>query len=163
MNLISFGNLFTSKTRCKGEMKRFIIFQTGNYTSLSGNKIYTVRYTVLLPASQIHSYLLSYISIVFSTPDFRNAFLKTIRQIIRESVRNMSLPAPETAISNCREPIKMRQTWEPKEDRSSRRVHYSPHIMNRNRDYKDEQKINERHTIGNITFCTQSNSIKNIS
>merc|ERR1719361_1674175 len=50
-----------------------------------------------------------------STPDFRNAFLKTIRQIIRESVRNMSLPAPETAISNCREPIKMRQTWEPKE------------------------------------------------
>ncbi|KAE8751517.1 hypothetical protein FOCC_FOCC001764 [Frankliniella occidentalis] len=27
-----------------------------------------------------------------STADFRNAFLKTIRQIIRESVRNMSLP-----------------------------------------------------------------------
>jgi hypothetical protein len=30
-----------------------------------------------------------------STADFRNAFLKTIRQIIRESVRNMSLPGPE--------------------------------------------------------------------
>ncbi|KAJ4438056.1 hypothetical protein ANN_13995 [Periplaneta americana] len=28
-----------------------------------------------------------------STADFRNAFLKTIRQIIRESVRNMSIPA----------------------------------------------------------------------
>lgn len=28
-----------------------------------------------------------------STSDFRAAFLKTIRQIIRESVRNMSLPA----------------------------------------------------------------------
>lgn len=28
-----------------------------------------------------------------STSDFRNAFLKTIRQIIRESVRNMSIPA----------------------------------------------------------------------
>lgn len=27
-----------------------------------------------------------------STGDFRNAFLKTIRQIIRESVRNMSIP-----------------------------------------------------------------------
>lgn len=27
-----------------------------------------------------------------STADFRNAFLKTIRQIIRESVRNMSIP-----------------------------------------------------------------------
>lgn len=29
----------------------------------------------------------------FSTADFRNAFLKTIRQIIRESVRNMSIPS----------------------------------------------------------------------
>jgi len=34
-----------------------------------------------------------------STADFRNAFLKTVRQIIRESVRNMSIPAtkPVTA------------------------------------------------------------------
>lgn len=30
---------------------------------------------------------------IFSTADFRNAFLKTIRQIIRESVRNMSIPS----------------------------------------------------------------------
>jgi T-lymphoma invasion and metastasis-inducing protein 1 len=30
-----------------------------------------------------------------STADFRNAFLKTIRQIIRESVRNMSIPIKE--------------------------------------------------------------------
>lgn len=30
-----------------------------------------------------------------STADFRNAFLKTIRQIIRESVRNMSIPMKE--------------------------------------------------------------------
>lgn len=29
----------------------------------------------------------------FSTGEFRNAFLKTIRQIIRESVRNMSIPS----------------------------------------------------------------------
>ena len=34
-------------------------------------------------------FLVSY----FSTSEFRSAFLKTIRQIIRESVRNMSLPA----------------------------------------------------------------------
>ncbi|XP_046393113.1 protein still life, isoform SIF type 1 [Ischnura elegans] len=34
-----------------------------------------------------------------STPDFRNAFLKTIRQIIRESVRNMSIPATKPASS----------------------------------------------------------------
>lgn len=32
----------------------------------------------------------------FSTSEFRSAFLKTIRQIIRESVRNMSLPALDT-------------------------------------------------------------------
>ncbi|XP_028031776.1 protein still life, isoforms C/SIF type 2 isoform X4 [Bombyx mandarina] len=32
-----------------------------------------------------------------STADFRNAFLKTIRQIIRESVRNMSLPSARPA------------------------------------------------------------------
>ena len=31
-----------------------------------------------------------------STSEFRSAFLKTIRQIIRESVRNMSLPALDT-------------------------------------------------------------------
>ena len=29
----------------------------------------------------------------FSTSEFRNAFLRTIRQIIRESVRNMTVPA----------------------------------------------------------------------
>ncbi|XP_073982280.1 guanine nucleotide exchange factor still life isoform X2 [Rhodnius prolixus] len=34
-----------------------------------------------------------------STSDFRNAFLKTIRQIIRESVRNMSIPATKPASS----------------------------------------------------------------
>ena len=33
-----------------------------------------------------------------STGEFRNAFLKTIRQIIRESVRNMNIP-PLTATS----------------------------------------------------------------
>lgn len=32
-----------------------------------------------------------------STNDFRNAFIKTIRQTIRESVRNMSIPANKAA------------------------------------------------------------------
>jgi len=35
-----------------------------------------------------------------STADFRNAFLKTIRQIIRESVRNMSIPATKPLFGN---------------------------------------------------------------
>lgn len=33
-----------------------------------------------------------------STTEFRNAFLKTIRQIIRESVRNMSIPSTKQNI-----------------------------------------------------------------
>ena len=36
--------------------------------------------------------------VFYSTGEFRNAFLKTIRQIIRESVRNMNIP-PLTATS----------------------------------------------------------------
>ncbi|CAH2107327.1 unnamed protein product [Euphydryas editha] len=39
-----------------------------------------------------------------STADFRNAFLKTIRQIIRESVRNMSLPSARPAPAPPRAP-----------------------------------------------------------
>ena len=105
----------------------------------------------------------SYTILIFSTPDFRNAFLKTIRQIIRESVRNMNLPGPEglascssvgtrmkqypEVISQEREPIRTRQTWEIKEDRSSRGVHYSPHMTSR--EYKDDHRqIIERNTIG---------------
>ena len=100
--------------------------------------------------------------LIFSTPDFRNAFLKTIRQIIRESVRNMSLPGPETTLVQCnttnrgkqypevinqeREPIKNRQIWENREGRSTRGVHYSPHI--RTRDFKDDRQIIERNNIG---------------
>lgn len=42
---------------------------------------------------------------ICSTADFRNAFLKTVRQIIRESVRNMSIPAtkPVTASTGTRD------------------------------------------------------------
>ncbi|XP_065353508.1 protein still life, isoform SIF type 1 isoform X10 [Cloeon dipterum] len=36
-----------------------------------------------------------------STGEFRNAFLKTIRQIIRESVRNMSIPATKPIGNGC--------------------------------------------------------------
>ena len=109
--------------------------------------------------------------LIYSTPDFRNAFLKTIRQIIRESVRNMNLPGPETeptcnigsrgkrypeVIIQEREPIKtIRQNWEPREDRPTRGVHYSPHI--RSRGYKEEQPIVERNTIGNIFSTTEEN------
>lgn len=36
-----------------------------------------------------------------STTEFRNAFLKTIRQIIRESVRNMSIPSTKLNLSQA--------------------------------------------------------------
>lgn len=35
----------------------------------------------------------------FSTTEFRNAFLRTIRQIIRESVRNMNIPSTKQNLS----------------------------------------------------------------
>ena len=98
---------------------------------------------------------------ISSTSDFRNAFLKTIRQIIRESVRNMNLPASEAlsnssignrmkqypeVISQEREPIRTRPNWDKIEDRS-RGVHYSPHIRGGGNG-KEERQIIERNAIG---------------
>lgn len=39
-----------------------------------------------------------------STAEFRNAFLKTIRQIIRESVRNMSIPPAKPPVPSASTP-----------------------------------------------------------
>ena len=52
-----------------------------------------------------------YVFCICSTADFRNAFLKTVRQIIRESVRNMSIPAtkPVTASTGTRDLSLFRQ------------------------------------------------------
>ncbi|CAG5040154.1 unnamed protein product [Parnassius apollo] len=52
-----------------------------------------------------------------STADFRNAFLKTIRQIIRESVRNMALPSSRPAPTPPRAPHTLDR------DRSKHQVH----------------------------------------
>jgi hypothetical protein len=41
---------------------------------------------------------------VCSTAEFRNAFLKTIRQIIRESVRNMSIPPAKPPVPSASTP-----------------------------------------------------------
>ena len=100
--------------------------------------------------------------------------MKTIRQIIRESVRNMSLPGPESSlddggtvatgstglsqgrqypevISQEREPIKSRQFMESK---VARGVHYSPHIRT-TRDYdKDgDRQIFGGNNIGKTLHC----------
>ncbi|XP_043212985.1 protein still life, isoforms C/SIF type 2-like isoform X4 [Amphibalanus amphitrite] len=49
--------------------------------------------------SQIHRRNEKVYHLSNSTSDFRNAFLKTIRQIIRESVRNMSIPVTKASNS----------------------------------------------------------------
>ena len=52
-------------------------------------------------------------SCFFSTPEFRNAFLKTIRQIIRDSVRRMNLPpvnpSPNEATSSASQQLNYNQ------------------------------------------------------
>ncbi|XP_034940458.1 protein still life, isoform SIF type 1 isoform X1 [Chelonus insularis] len=96
----------------------------GVSTKTNSNEVEIIRYQVLIPVTEVQVrassakdmeshflwelihlrsqlqrrsekvYVLSN-----STTDFRNAFLKTIRQIIRESVRNMSIPSTKPNIT----------------------------------------------------------------
>ncbi|EEB20227.1 still life, sif, putative [Pediculus humanus corporis] len=91
----------------------------------SSNEVEIIRYQVLIPVtevqvrassakdmdshflwelihlrSQLHRRSEKVYVLSNSTADFRNAFLKTIRQIIRESVRNMSIPATKPGNSS---------------------------------------------------------------
>ena len=64
------------------QAKHVYLFLT--ITTLSSSKLHHPQHTTLF---------LIHFSSHFSTSEFRSAFLKTIRQIIRESVRNMALPS----------------------------------------------------------------------
>nr|CAD7256682.1 unnamed protein product [Timema shepardi] len=105
--------VFLCKERLRQKKKLMGVSSKG-----SSNEVEIIRYQVLIPVTEVQVrassakdmdshflwelihlrsqlqrrsekvYVLSN-----STADFRNAFLKTIRQIIRESVRNMSIPA----------------------------------------------------------------------
>ncbi|KAL1138853.1 hypothetical protein AAG570_008915, partial [Ranatra chinensis] len=105
--------VFLCKERLRQKKKLMSVSSKGN-----SNEVEIIRYQVLIPVTEVQVrassakdmdshflwelihlrsqlqrrsekvYVLSN-----STADFRNAFLKTIRQIIRESVRNMSIPA----------------------------------------------------------------------
>ena len=57
-----------------------------------------------------------------STAEFRSAFLKTIRQIIRESVRNMSLPP----LDNLRKPEPPLRSGSTKLSSAQAQAHGSP-------------------------------------
>lgn len=89
-----------------------------------------------------------------STAEFRNAFLKTIRQIIRESVRNMSIPAtkPGTGpgillVTAHRQNHANSQTLE-RPDRTKTMIPTGPHTLGK---IKKTGK-NQRHSAGNIDY-----------
>lgn len=87
-----------------------------------------------------------------STADFRNAFLKTIRQIIRESVRNMSIPMKErgslSSVSSAGQPHYSgnSQTLErPKQQQSN--IQQGSHTLG-----KPKKKNSQRLSTGNIEY-----------
>ena len=88
-----------------------------------------------------------------STADFRNAFLKTIRQIIRESVRNMSIPIKErggstSSVSSIGQPhyAGNSQTLErPKQQGNN--IQQGSHTLG-----KPKKKSNQRMSAGNIDY-----------
>jgi T-lymphoma invasion and metastasis-inducing protein 1 len=113
--------VFLCKERLRSKRKQLL----ANTTKSNPAEVEIIRYQVLIPVNEVQvkagtgadcdseghftweliqlktsgnrrrekSYLLSN-----STPEFRNAFLKTIRQIIRDSVRRMNLPVtPSTS------------------------------------------------------------------
>ncbi|XP_055627876.1 protein still life, isoform SIF type 1 isoform X1 [Toxorhynchites rutilus septentrionalis] len=87
-----------------------------------------------------------------STGDFRNAFLKTIRQIIRESVRNMSIPSLKSmggsmnSMTGIGTSSGNSQTLE--------RPKPQPQIMQGSQTLgkPKKSKINQRHSSGNIDY-----------
>ncbi|XP_058053607.1 protein still life, isoform SIF type 1 [Anopheles bellator] len=87
-----------------------------------------------------------------STAEFRNAFLKTIRQIIRESVRNMSIPSLKSmggstnSMTGVGSSSGNSQTLE--------RPKQQPQIMpgSQTLGKPKKSKINQRHSSGNIDY-----------
>ncbi|XP_058835328.1 protein still life, isoforms C/SIF type 2 isoform X2 [Topomyia yanbarensis] len=87
-----------------------------------------------------------------STGDFRNAFLKTIRQIIRESVRNMSIPSLKSmggsmsSMTGIGSSSGNSQTLE--------RPKQQPQIMQGSQTLgkPKKSKMNQRHSSGNIDY-----------
>lgn len=88
-----------------------------------------------------------------STSDFRNAFLKTIRQIIRESVRNMSIPMKErgsmSSVSSIGQPHYQgnSQTLERPLKQSCTMFTQGSHTLG-----KPKKKTTQRLSAGNIDY-----------
>ena len=99
----------------------------------------------------------------FSTSEFRNAFLKTIRQIIRESVRNMSLPPCD----NLRKPEPPMRSESTKLTTASAGspIGHTAQTLQLNRKKATGQKVNynslQRHSSGNIDYDNVENCTSN--
>lgn len=96
-----------------------------------------------------------------STADFRNAFLKTIRQIIRESVRNMSIPMKErggsiSSVSSIGAPHYSGNSQTLERPKQQNNIQHGSHTLG-----KPKKKSNgQRMSAGNIDYdnlpgCTQ--------
>ncbi|XP_077540486.1 guanine nucleotide exchange factor still life isoform X3 [Haemaphysalis longicornis] len=80
-----------------------------------------------------------------STSEFRNAFLRTIRQIIRESVRNMTVPATKPAVRE--KPGTLRRLGG-NESSSAASAGPSTSSMSRTLSGKKRNKSSQRHSAG---------------
>lgn len=88
-----------------------------------------------------------------STADFRNAFLKTIRQIIRESVRNMSIPSTKPGsgpgillVTGHKGEAMSSQTLERPTNKTI--IVQGSHTLGKTK----KSKTNQRHSAGNIDY-----------
>lgn len=86
-----------------------------------------------------------------STSDFRNAFLKTIRQIIRESVRNMSIPMKErgsmSSVSSIGQPHYQGNSQTLERPKQQQNIQQGSHTLG-----KPKKKNAQRLSAGNIDY-----------
>lgn len=81
-----------------------------------------------------------------STSEFRNAFLRTIRQIIRESVRNMTVPATKPAVRE--KPGTLRRLGGNEGSSAASAAGPSTSSMSRTLSGKKRNKSSQRHSAG---------------
>eukprot|EP00090_Calanus_glacialis_P043179 TRINITY_DN7639_c0_g1_i2.p1 TRINITY_DN7639_c0_g1~~TRINITY_DN7639_c0_g1_i2.p1 ORF type:complete len:2132 (+),score=281.42 TRINITY_DN7639_c0_g1_i2:95-6490(+) len=176
--------VFLCKERLRQKKKSII----GSSSKSSAAEVEIIRYQVLIPVTEVQvrastvkdvdsHYLWELIHLksqlqrrnekVYhlsnSTSEFRNAFLKTIRQIIRESVRNMSLPPCD----NLRKPEPPMRSESTKLTTASAGspIGHTAQTLQLNRKKATGQKVNynslQRHSSGNIDYDNVENCTSN--
>merc|ERR1712013_151665 len=176
--------VFLCKERLRQKKKSII----GSSSKSSAAEVEIIRYQVLIPVTEVQvrastvkdvdsHYLWELIHLksqiqrrnekVYhlsnSTSEFRNAFLKTIRQIIRESVRNMSLP-PCDNLRNPEPPMRSESTKLTTAVAGSP-IGHTAQTLQLNRKKPTGQKANysslQRHSSGNIDYDNVENCTSN--